>query len=115
MKISISFSLLLFVICHGISQQNAISIDRLQDYKQGQYYFDQQLYGPSRHMVDQFNHLVHPAHIDDFTNLGDDATVMYGIAGLRLDVTGAEDQLLSFIDLTYPDPVTTPAILELGS
>lgn len=78
-------------------------------------FFDENLYGPSRFIQQRFIHKVHPATEDDFSNLKDDAGAMFAISGLRLDLPSGENDLLTFISAKYPDPSTTPAILELGS
>ncbi|MGB4959570.1 MAG: tetratricopeptide repeat protein, partial [Saprospiraceae bacterium] len=98
-----------------IGQENSISIDRLEYYRLGQRFFDASLYGPSGFAHQTFIHQVHPPTEDDFMNLVDDATGMKAIGGLRLDLLSGENDLLTFISRKYPDPVTTPAILELGS
>lgn len=97
------------------AQENSISIDRLYNYKLGQELFDKNLYGSSRYINTEFIHQVHPATEDDFTNLKDDAGAMAAISSLRADLMSGENELLTFINQKYPDPVSTPAILELGS
>ena len=97
------------------AQQTASQVDLQKTYKLGQDFFDQNLYGPSRWQHSQYIHLVHPATEDDFVNLKDDAAAMYAISGLRSDMMSGENEVVSFIHAQYPDPVTTPAILELGS
>ncbi len=96
-------------------QENSISIDRLEYYKLGTSFFDAALYGPARFAQDKFIQQRFPATSDDYTNLQDDAAAMVAISALRLDLTSGENELLTFIGQKYPDPVTTPAILELGS
>ncbi|MBC7886188.1 MAG: tetratricopeptide repeat protein [Saprospiraceae bacterium] len=96
-------------------QENAIHTDRLESYKTGQFFFDNSLYGPTRFMLQDYIDAIHPTVRDQFENLKNEATVMSAIAGMRLDPDGGENELISFINLKYPDPVTTPAILELGS
>lgn len=99
----------------AISQQNAISVDRLQPYKSGNDFFDYNLYGAARLAYHQFIHQVCPATQDDFVNLKDDAQAAHAISGLRLDLPDAENELMSFISRKYPDPAIIPAVLELGS
>lgn len=97
------------------AQQTAIDLDLQKPYKMGQDFFEQSLYGPGRWQQSQYIHLVHPATEDDFANLKDDAAAMYAISGLRADMMSGENEVVTFIHDKYPDPVTTPAILELGS
>lgn len=97
------------------AQENSVSIDRLHGYKLGQELFDKSLYGPARYTHHQYIHQVHPVTDDDFANLRDDAGAMAAISSLRADLMSGENELLTFIQQKYPDPVTTPAILELGS
>jgi tetratricopeptide (TPR) repeat protein len=97
------------------AQQTAIDLDLQKTYKMGQDFFEQSLYGPGRWQQSQYIHLVHPASEDDFANLKDDAAAMYAISGLRADMMSGENEVVTFIHDKYPDPVTTPAILELGS
>ncbi|KXK36900.1 MAG: hypothetical protein UZ09_BCD002002334 [Bacteroidetes bacterium OLB9] len=97
------------------AQKTAIDRDLQNTYKTGQDFFEHSLYGPSRWMNTQYIRILHPATEDDFTNFKDDAEAMYVIAGLRADLMSGENELVSFISEKYPNPVTTPAILELGS
>lgn len=109
------------IFCFGFfsfyisAQENAASIDKLQHYHLGQYFFDHSLYGPTRYAQNKFIHQVSPVTDFDFSMLRDDAHAMYGIAGMRLELPSAENELLTFISRKYPDPTTSPAILELGS
>ena len=96
-------------------QENSISVDRLKLYRMGHFFFDNSLYGPARYAQTRFIHEVHPLPEDDFSMLRDDAGAMNAISGLRLDLTSGENDLLTFITQKYPDPTTSPAILELGS
>jgi hypothetical protein len=97
------------------SQENSVTIDPLQSYKLGQLFFEKSLYGPAIYAQNKFIHQVHPITDNDFTLLKDDAGAMKAISGLRLDLPTGENELLTFIASKYPDPTTTPAILELGS
>lgn len=116
MKFRLCFAFLLCTMVFAVTgQENKITNDRNRDYKLGQELFDHQLYGASRHTLDRFTHQIHPATEDAFVNLQDEAIGMKAIAGIRADYMSAENELLTFIHQKYPDPVTTPAILELGS
>ncbi len=97
------------------AQKTAIDRDLQKTYKTGQDFFEHSLYGPSRWMNTQYIRILHPAAEDDFNNFKDDAEAMYVIAGLRADLMSGENELVSFISEKYPNPVNTPAILELGS
>ena len=113
--VSIIFTITVIYQAYGFGQENAASIDRLSDYKMGQYFFSQNLFGPTRYAQNKFIHQVAPVADFDFSMLKDDAGAMYGISGIRLDLPSGENELLTFISEKYPDPTTTPAILELGS
>lgn len=116
MKFHLSFAFLLSIMTFQvIGQENKISNDRNKDHKLGQELFDHQLYGASRYTLARFAHQIHPATEDAFVNVQDDANGMRAIAGMRADYMSAENELLTFIHQKYPDPVTTPSILELGS
>lgn len=104
-----------FMISYNYAQENAIDKDRLEKYKLGQIFFDAQLYGPTRFITNEHIRQSIPPTQDQFDNLINDAAVLSAISGLRLDLSSGENELLSFIGLKYPDPITTPAILELGS
>ncbi len=111
------YSIVISVVSLSIlsAQENSISIDRLELYKQGKSFFESSLYGPAGYSQEKFIHLVYPPTEDDFSNLTDDAGAMKAISSLRLDLTSGENELITFITEKYPDPSTTPAILELGS
>jgi tetratricopeptide (TPR) repeat protein len=113
--VSIIFTINVLYLAYGFGQENAGSIDKLNHYKLGQYFFDHSLYGPSRYAQNRFIHQVHPVTDFDFSMLRDDASAMYGISGMRLELPCGENDLLTFISRKYPDPTTTPAIMELGS
>jgi len=115
MRFLISIIILVFSLSVMNGQENSISIDRIELYKQGRSFFESSLYGPAGFSQEKFMHQVHPATEDDFTNLQDDAAAMKAISSLRLDLTSGENELITFITEKYPDPSTTPAILELGS
>lgn len=115
MRALILIYFLVFVISFNHAQENAIDIDRLEKYKLGQFFFEAELYGPTRFITNEhINHSIPPTQ-DQFDNLINDALVLSAISGLRLDLSSGENELESFISLKYPDPITTPAILELGS
>ncbi|MBK9734286.1 MAG: tetratricopeptide repeat protein [Saprospiraceae bacterium] len=115
MRAIIIISAVLFTIIKLTAQENAWSIDRLQKYKLGQDMFENKLYGPAGNFLKEYIHMAHPATHDDFINLQNEAQAITAISSLRLDLTSGENELLSFINRYYPDPITTPAILELGS
>ena len=115
MRIILSVLCLINFLNNIYGQENSISIDRLKLYRLGQVFFDNNLYGPTRYAQTKFIHEVHPASVDDFSMLKDDAGAMTAISGIRLDLPSGENDLLAFITLKYPDPSSTPAILELGS
>jgi tetratricopeptide (TPR) repeat protein len=115
MKHLFLFVIYLFATIGLSAQENSVSIDRLYSYKLGQELFDMSLYGSARYTHHQYIHQVHPATDDDFANLRDDAGAMAAISSLRADLMSGENELLTFINQNYPDPVSTPAILELGS
>ncbi|MBK7635555.1 MAG: hypothetical protein IPJ13_15720 [Saprospiraceae bacterium] len=67
------------------------------DYKMGQYFSAQNLFGPTRYAQNKFIHQVAPVADFDFSMLKDDAGAMYGISGIRLDLPSGENELLTFI------------------
>jgi tetratricopeptide (TPR) repeat protein len=111
------FLIFVFSIASGIlsGQENSVSLDRLHTYKLGQELFNKSLYGSARYTHHLYIHQIHPTTEDDFVNLRDDAGAMAAISALRADLMSGENELLTLIQQKYPDPVTTPAILELGS
>ena len=113
----VSLGILAVVFCSALAsgQQNSISLDRWQSYKTGSAFFENSLYGPARYMHQQFIKQIHPPTEDEFSNLKDESAAMMGISGLRLDLSGSENDLIRFINQKYSDPVTTAPILELGS
>ena len=115
MRYILSVLVMVVAIGHTCGQENSVSIDKLESYRLGKTFFDENLYGPSRYIQQHFIHKVHPATEDEFSNLKDDAGAMFAISGLRLDLPSGENDLLTFISAKYPDPSTAPAILELGS
>lgn len=114
-KIGISTFIILMMISGAFAQKNALDNDILKSYKTGQEFFDYNLYGPSRQMHNDFIYIVQPATENDFSNLKDEALVEYAISGLRADMMSGENELITVINNKYPNPVTIPAILELGS
>ncbi|MBL0025515.1 MAG: tetratricopeptide repeat protein [Saprospiraceae bacterium] len=115
MKIILSTLFSISLSCILTGQESSIYTDKLKMYRQARDFFDHNLYGPARFFNDKFIHQVHPISEDDFTLLRDDAGAMSAVSGLRLDLPSGENELLTFITRKYPDPSTSPAILELGS
>ncbi len=107
------FILLLAQFATG--QENKVDNHVLRDYDMGTLFFDHNLYGPARYMLGQFITSKQTSTEDDFSNIKDDAASMMAISGLRSDMMSGENELVTFISHKYPDPVTIPAILELGS
>ena len=97
------------------SQENKNYLDRHKSYKLEQEFFENSLYGATRYGYGKYIQTKNPAINDDFSNFKDDAAAMAAITGLRADYMSGENELLSFINKKYPDPVTTPAIMELGN
>lgn len=107
--------ILLNILTIATSQENKNYIDRHKSYKLEQEFFENSLYGATRYAYGKYIQAKNPAINDDFSNFKDDAAAMAAIAGLRADYMSGENELLSFINKKYPDPVTTPAIMELGN
>lgn len=114
MRTYISLYLSFVSIC-TFAQENAQDIDKLFPYKRGEAMFMDQLYGPAIHCHSQFIDRVFSGTEDNYIQYKDDAASMQAISALRLDLSSGENDLIRFIQAKYPDPVTTPAILELGS
>lgn len=108
-------ALLLITVHFAEAQENKTDNNVLQTYNTGLLFFDHSLYGPARYMHRQFMDSKQLATEDDFSNIKDEAASMYAISGLRADLMSGENELVTFINHRYPDPVTIPAILELGS
>ncbi len=108
-------ALLLIITQFSIAQENKTDRNTLLHYHTGTSFFDYSLYGPARYSLRQFSEQKHPATEDDFSNIKDDALSMSAISGLRADLMSGENELVTFINHKYPDPVAIPAILELGS
>ena len=108
-------ALLLIISQFAFAQENKTDRNTLLHYNTGSSFFEYNLYGPARYMLRQFTEQKYPAPEDDFSNIKDDALSMSAIAGLRADLMSGENELVAFINHKYPDPVTIPAILELGS
>ncbi|MCZ2101489.1 MAG: tetratricopeptide repeat protein [Chitinophagales bacterium] len=100
---------------HAHAQENKVDKNVLGDYHHGSTLFDYNLYGGARYPLQLFAEQQRPAPEDDFANLKDEALAMAAISGLRADLMSGEQELVAFINHKYPDPVTIPAILELGS
>jgi len=107
--------ILLNILTTATSQENKNYLDRHKSYKLEQEFFENSLYGATRYAYGKYIQAKNPAINDDFSNFKDDAAAMAAIAGLRADYMSGENELLSFINKKYPDPVTTPAIMELGN
>lgn len=114
MKILNTFVLLL-ILLSATAQENRSDMHPLEQFDLGALLFDHSLYIPARFHLQQFNQTQSLATEDDFDNIKNEAASMFSISGLRADLMSGENELIRFIHLRYPDPVTTPAILELGS
>ncbi|MBK9257615.1 MAG: tetratricopeptide repeat protein [Saprospiraceae bacterium] len=98
-----------------VSQETTLHRDRLKEYKAGQEFFNNSLYESARDAMGKFIALSTSGSDASYTKLEDDARLIYAISGLRLEKEEAENEMLSMINLHYPDPVVNPAIMELGS
>lgn len=107
--------IILLIAQFSKAQENKVDNHVLHEYEIGTLFFDHNLYGPARYMLGQFINSKHPASEDDFENIKDDAASIIAISGLRADLMSGENELVSFINHKFPDPITIPAILELGS
>lgn len=106
----------LVIFCNSLFAQETAAIrDRIAKYKLANDLFDQSVYLAARYELDQFVKLPDQPNFGINDRLIRDAKVKSVVAALRLNLPQAESELVNYIDQYYPDPVTTPAILELGS
>jgi len=98
-----------------ICQETTLHRDRLKEFKAGQAFFTNSLYEAARDAMAGFIAQVSSGPDGKFTKLEDEARLIYVISGLRLQKEEAENEVLSMINLHYPDPIVNPAIMELGS
>lgn len=111
----ISISFLIIFNSGLIAQETAAIRDRIAKYKLASDLFDQNVYLAARYELDKFVSLPDQPNFGVNDRLIRDAKVKYVVAALRLNLPQAESELVNYIDQYYPDPVTTPAILELAS
>lgn len=96
-------------------QANIVRSSRYITFDAGSDHFTNNLYGPARWWFDNYLQSPYMA-VEERKNIPDnDARAMSAISGQRLGLTSGENELLRFIAAYYPDPSTTPAILEVAS
>jgi len=110
--------ILLFIIwsiSQVFTQTPSVYSDRHSEYKLGQYFFEHYLYGVAQKKYADYSHLSTMSVEGNYKKLKDEAAFQSEIAGVRMEFPEAENKLNYLVDEHLPDPVTTAAILELGS
>ncbi len=105
---------LLFVV-EMQGQETAKYRDRLDEYKTGKDLFDKSLYLPSKYEMEEYIKVPDQPHFDKFDRLVRDAKASSVTSSLRLELPQAENEVITFIDEFFPDPISQPVILELAS
>jgi tetratricopeptide (TPR) repeat protein len=96
------------------AQPSAVYRDAEEAYKRGMDFYEQGLYGKS---IEDFSIAIKDAEIaeqHDIVPFVQEAKLYRGMAGMRLAQPDAENQILSLIAETDPDPIATKARFELA-
>ena len=97
------------------SQSNSLQTGPYTNHMAGTAFFDHNLYGPASHTMGTFLSQPWMAIENRSETYTHEAGSIMAISNLRLGLTSGENDLIRFIAAHYPDPSSTPAILELGS
>src|SRR5690606_4302394 len=109
------FTLLLFISVNILSSQVPFTVQNQESaLEEGLYFGRHELFGLSSHTLQKYiKKEAHPAQ-GPYTKLENEALLHAQIMDLMLFLPQAPNQLNYTINDLSPDPVTIPAILELG-
>jgi hypothetical protein len=115
LKLGLWFLIAFFSVLNGSAQETAKYRDPISNYKFGNALMDHSLYLPAKYEYERHMQQPDRPSFEKFDRLKTESILNSAIAGLRLNLPQGENELKSYIDQNYPNPIAIDAILELSS